>query len=292
MKLPLSVIIHTRNSSKTLEKALRSIAFAQEVIVVDMESADDSVAIAKKHGARVVKHKDVGFVEPARMFGIAQAAQEWVLVLDADEEIQPKLAQKIPELLTQEVSAWKIPRKNLMFGKWPKHAAWWPDYVVRLFKKNAIDWPATIHAQPTVDGRMEELEASEDLAILHQNYDSVTDYVERLNHYTSIAANETKIEKRNALKAFSDELVNKYFHLNGHKDGVVGLHISMLQAMYQSILAMKMWEKLGKKEISLEPGSIIQTLMRDLAYWRADYELKKSKGLGRIVWMLRRKLKV
>lgn len=292
MKLPLSVIIHTRNSSKTLEKALQSVAFAREVIVVDMESTDNSVELAKNCGARVVMHKDVGFVEPARMFGILQASHEWVLLLDADEEIQPKLAERIPELLTQEVSAYKVPRKNLMFGKWPKHAAWWPDYVVRLFKKDAIDWPATIHAQPTVDGRVGELEPSEDLAILHHNYDSVTDYVDRINHYTSIAASEKKVEQRNALEAFSNELVSKYFHLNGHKDGVLGLHISLLQAMYQSIQAMKAWEKSGKKEFAIDPGRMMETLMQDLAYWRADYECKKSKGLGRIVWMLRRKLKV
>lgn len=292
MKHPISVIIHTRNSSQTLEKALQSVSFAEEIVVIDMESSDNSVLLAKKHGAKIFHHEDVGYVEPARMFGIAKASHDWVLVLDADEEIQPKLAEKIPELLVQKASAWKIPRKNLMFGKWPKHSSWWPDYVVRLFKKNVIDWPATIHAQPTITGQVEELEPHEDMAILHHNYDSVTEYVDRINHYTSIAASENRFEQLNALEAFSNELVNKYFHLNGHKDGVLGLHISLLQAMYQSIQAMKMWEKSGKKETPIDPESMVTTLMQDLAYWRADYKLAKSNGISRIIWMLRRKLKV
>jgi glycosyltransferase involved in cell wall biosynthesis len=292
MKLPISVIVHTRNSGSTLEKALASVSFGQEIVVIDMESSDNSVHIAKNHGAKIFTHRDEGFVEPARMFGISKASNEWVLVLDADEEVQPQLAQKISQLIQRDESAWKIPRKNLMFGVWPKHTSWWPDYVVRLFKKDAIDWPKTIHAQPQVKGKVGELEALEELAIIHHNYTSVAAYVDRINQYTSIASKEKTNESSNALKSFVSEFLNKYFNLGGHKDGVLGLHVSLLQAIYESVLTMKVWESSGKKKLPINPESMVRSLIQDLAYWRADYNIKHSGGLMKLAWIVRRKLKV
>lgn len=292
MKLPLSVIVHTRNSAKTLEQALKSVEFAQELVVIDMESKDASVEIAKKYGAKIFQHKDVGYVEPARMFGIQKASHDWVLVLDADEEIQSELVRKIPQLISGQESGWQIPRKNLMFGVWPKHAAWWPDYVVRLFRKDKIDWPKTIHAQPIIDGMLGKLEPLERIAILHRNYESVSDYVARINHYTTIKTREQNSNQTNSLHAFFADFLSKYLSHQGYKDGVLGLNLSMLQAMYESVLAIKVWEARGKKETALDPSALLSQLIQDMAYWRADYHIHQSSGPKRLFWQLRRKFKI
>ena len=292
MKHPISVIIHTRNSAKTLEKALQSVSFAQELVVIDMESSDNSVVLAKKHGANIFQHEDVGYVEPARMFGIAKASHEWILVLDADEQVQSDLANKIPQLISGREVAWKIPRKNIMFGMWPRHASWWPDYVVRLFRKDSVLWPKTIHAQPKVNGLVGVLDAQENLAVLHHNYESVSDYLDRINHYTSIKVAEKSVDRKDSLSAFFNEFFSKYFYHGGHKDGVLGLNIAMLQAMYESVLSIKSWEATGKKEFQLNPDKALSALMRDMAYWRASHNVQINKGSKRVYWQFRRKLKI
>jgi glycosyltransferase involved in cell wall biosynthesis len=292
-KLPISVIIHTRNSAAVIERAITSVPFATDVIVIDMESTDNSIAIAKRLGCRVFSHPDVGYVEPARNFGISKATQEWVLILDADEEILAPLAEKIAKLITLPVDVWKLPRKNLFFGLWPKHAAWWPDYVVRLFRHGHVTWTPEIHSEPKLSGVVDSVEAKEEWAITHHNYSNVSEYVNRLNHYTTIASNENHHKDQLSIEAFFNDFFRKFFYLKSYKDGVAGLQLSMLQAMYQASLAIKVWEKRGKKNSAFSIDRIMKKITRDLAYWRADYHVQnESSPLLRIYWRIRRKFKV
>lgn len=292
MKLPISVIIHTKNSSQTLEKALKSASFAQEIIVIDMESQDNTIELAKKYGATIFHHQDTGYVEAARMFGISKANFAWVFVLDADEEIQPKLEKMLPQLIDGKEDAWKIPRKNLIFDKWPKHAAWWPDYVLRLFKKQLITWPNKVHSQPQLNGLVGELDPDETVAIIHHNYSSVSQYLDRINDYTTLQAKENQKYSSNSFQSFFNDFFRKYFFLEAHKDGALGLNVSLLQAIYESVLSMKKWEADGLKKYQIQPGKMIDQIMRDMSYWRADYNVRQSKGLNQLIWKVRRKLKV
>ncbi len=108
---------------------------ASEIVVVDMHSDDDTQKIAKKLGAKVFTHKRTGYVEPARNFAIGKATGEWILILDTDEKVSKILADRLKQISADDNSAdyYRLPRKNIIFGKWIKHSRWWPDYNIRFF---------------------------------------------------------------------------------------------------------------------------------------------------------------
>jgi len=151
----ISVVINTLNEEKNLPRAIASIkGLADEIIVVDMQSDDRTKEVAEGLGALVYDHKRTGYVEPARNFAIAKAVGPWVLVLDADEEIPPKLAKKLRVFAQKEgADFYRIPRKNIVFGSWLRHSRWWPDYNIRFFKKGKVTWNEVIHSVPMTSGK-------------------------------------------------------------------------------------------------------------------------------------------
>src|SRR3990167_5640085 len=150
----ISVVINTLNEEKLLKNCLESVKWADEIIVCDMHSDDESAKVAKNFGAKVVLHKRVNFVEPARNFAISKVTNDWVLILDPDEEVSEKLAKRLQQIAEKmnQINFVRIPRKNLIFGKWMKAAMWWPDYNIRFFKKGQVSWKNEIHSRPEVRG--------------------------------------------------------------------------------------------------------------------------------------------
>ena len=207
--------------------AIKSVKnIADEIIVCDMESADKTAEVAKSLGAKVFVHKKVGYVEPARNFAISKASNPWILVLDADEEITEKLAVKINQILkSPKADYYRIPRKNIIFGHFMKHSRWWPDYNIRLFKKGSVSWNEIIHMVPMTEGIGGEIEEKEELAIIHHNYDSIEQYVERMNRYTSQFATLRisegyKFSWKDLIVKPSNEFFSIYFFGEGYKDGL------------------------------------------------------------------------
>ena len=323
----LSVVINTKNAAKTLAQTLESVKdWAEEIVVVDMKSTDETVQIARKFGAKVYEHQDVGYVEPARNFATGKAKGDWILILDADEEVGTQLKKAIQKIIDQDAKedevearlgligvlsgadAYYLARKNMIFGKWIEHTLWWPDYQLRLFKKSVVDWPDEIHAVPVTKGEVRQLPAKEELAILHHNYATVSEFVERMNRYTGIQAEtfkNLKSEARNQkqilnpkseiLNAFFNEFLTRYFAGQGYQDGLHGLSLSLLQAMYQSVAEMKSLEDQGAY-LNPQPSTfnhqIFRKFQQDLNYWLADYQAHKAKGLKKLYWQLRRKFKL
>ena len=302
MKQPISIIVNTKNAAKTLERALDSVKFADEIIVVDMQSDDKTVSIAKKYTSKVFNHPDKGYADPARNFAIKKATHDWVLIVDADEVIPVELQKKVSELLSlkAEVSCYYIPRKNIIFGKWVEKTGWWPDFQPRLFKKDAIHWKDGVHSQPIITGNSEYLPNDPDLAIIHYNYDSVSDYLQRLDRYTGIAAKEQLNEKKSIsgadlITSFSDELLRRLFLDKGVEEGIHGIGLSFLQSMYQMVVSLKTWELQKDRKAqdsTAEVLAVIQKLQGDLAYWVAEYQVQQTKGVSKIIWKSRRKLKL
>ena len=142
----ISVVINTLNEEKNLPRALASVKkFADEIVVVDMKSDDKTVEIAKKAGAKVYEYKRVGYVEPARNFAIGKATGKWILIIDADERLPGSLVKKLKEIVKNpSANYYRLPRKNLIFGKWVKHSRWWPDYNIRFFQKEFVSWSEII----------------------------------------------------------------------------------------------------------------------------------------------------
>jgi len=301
--MQLSVVINTKNAASTLDSCLASVKFADEIVVVDMHSVDKTKEIALKHEAKFFLHEDVGYVEPARNFAITQASHQMILVLDSDEAISDQLQQQIKKILklSNPADVYLIPRKNLIFGQWVQHTGWWPDYQPRLFLKDKVLWSETIHQPPTMKGRVVKLPAKEELALIHHHYPSVFSYLERLNRYTSIQAENSftgfdqPLQADHLIQTFFNEFFRRFFVFSGYKDDALGIGLSLLQASYELSVALKKWEKQsGSKKIKQNEEKLIQALEKsrsDLSYWLADWRVKNSTGLLSFIWKIRRKLR-
>lgn len=281
----ISVVINTRNEENNLPGAIASVKdFASEVIVVDMESTDKTREIAKKLGAKVFNHKQVGYVEPARNFAISKANREWVFILDADEEIPDTLAKELKKIVKDpQADFYRLPRKNIIFGKWLKHSRWWPDHNIRFFKKGAVVWNEIIHAVPETRGVGEDLPDEEDLAIIHHHYVSLSQYLERTNRYTTIQA-KLKVEDGykfswpDLISKPSNEFLSRFFFGEAYKDGVHGLAVSLLQAFTELVIHLKVWELEGSKSMEINRAEVETQFTRvesDLDHWLID---KKFRG--------------
>ncbi len=286
----ISVVINTRNEEKNLPRALKSIEnFADEVIVVDMESTDNTVAIAKKANAKVFNHKHTGIVEPAREFALKKATGDWVFVLDADEEIPPTLAKYLIGVSNDENSAdyYRIPRKNIIFDKWIQNSRWWPDHIIRFFKAGKVSWSEIIHSVPITIGRGVDVEAKEEFSIIHHNYDSVEQFIARMNVYTTkqaelLIANEYKFNWNDLWKRPLNEFFSRYFLGRGYRDGFHGLVVALLQMFSEIVVYLKVWQSEKFKEIQIPLDEVI-TVMRetekDLHYWQADAKVAEYGGI-------------
>ena len=190
-KLPLSVAIITKNEEDRLPECLASVSFAAEVVVVDSESTDRTVEIARAFGAVV-------HVEPWQGFGrqkqlaIDYCRHDWVLVLDADERVGPEAQAEIKEALTTGSSvAYSFPRKNYFCGRWLKHAGWWPDRVIRLFRKDfARMSERSVHESLEVHGPVGDLRQP----LIHYANNGLEQSLNKVNHYSSAGAEELFVQ--------------------------------------------------------------------------------------------------
>ena len=283
----ISIVVNTRNEEKNIGRCLKSVQWADEIVVVDQYSEDKTVAIAKKFGAKVYTHKHTLYVEPARNFALAKANGDWILVLDADEEISSILAKKLKKI-TKENSAQyvRLPRKNIIFGKWIKHSLWWPDYNVRFFQKGKVEWSDKIHSVPLTRGRGVDLRAKRANAIIHHNYQSISQYLERLNRYTDFQTAELidsgyQFTWEDLIKKPTGEFLSRFFAGEGYKDGVHGLALSLLQAFSELVKYLKVWEKEGFKARDLPFGDFIpqmKKLGQEVGYWMTHTLAKETKG--------------
>lgn len=297
--MSVSVVINTLNEEANIERAIKSVKkWADEIVVVDMESTDQTVKIAKRLGSKVFSHKSTHYVEPARNFAIEKAKGEWIFILDADEEATSSLCERLTQIKNADDADFvRIPRKNIIFGKWMKHSRWWPDYNIRFFKKGNVTWESEIHSVPVTTGRGVNLPAEENFALVHHHYDSVEQYIERLNRYTTIQANE--LFKRDRAFKYSDfiqkptgEFLSRYFAGQGYKDGVHGLIVSLLQSLSELCVYAKLWGLHGFKEQPVSLGEVareIKNSQKETNYWIANSRVNEGAGLAQ---KIRRKLKV
>ncbi len=302
--MSVSVVINTKNAEKTLSRAIRSVKFADEVIVVDMNSHDRTKEIAQSFTSKIYSFKDVGYVEPARNFAISKATSDWILILDADEEVSPGLAEFVSTISKIDVNAeevndcYFIPRKNVIFGKWIEHTGWWPDYVLRLFKKGRVTWNDQIHAVPKHTGSVKRLPATKEYVLIHHHYQTISEFIDRLNRYTTHQADtnsKTENTRTNIINTFSDELVSRLFAQKGIDDDIHGVILSFLQALYQFTVQAKKLEKSDLKKHHLPQEKTIQSirsLQQKLNYWIADYNVSHTSGIRCVLWKIRRKLKI
>lgn len=293
----LTVVINTKNSAPVLAQALQSVIdLADEIIVMDMQSRDETQKIARDFGAKVFTHPDVGYVEPARNAAIARSTSDWVLVLDADEEVPPSLAQKIQTLIqSTTVDAYFLPRQNIIFGK-KVETGWWPDFILRLFRRGHVRWSDELHAVPEVTGTIDRLEPKESLALIHHNYQTIDQFVDRAQRYAGIEAEELEGEEAvpQPVEAFFSEFLQRYYGWGGREDGAHGVMLSLLQGLEKVVVHAKLWENqrfpgtFPQKSVA----EILEQAADDARFWEAHYAVQRTHGLIKIWWKIRRKLRI
>ncbi len=295
----ISVVINTFNEEKNIERAIKSVSWADEILVCDMYSDDNTAVIAKKLGAKILFHKRVGFVEPARNFVISKAEGAWVLVLDADEEIPDSLKDKIKEIISKEsvLTHVEIPRLNIIFGKTMKAAMWWPDYNIRLFKKSAVTWSNKIHSKPKTEGQGLRLSELERFAIIHHHYETISQFLTRLDRYTTIQAKELKESgyEFDWIDLFSKplgEFLSRFFANRGFDDGLHGLALSLLQAFSHLVMYLKVWELKDFPDKSINFSELKKESEKngaEIEHWLKYGNLSKNK-LKRIIQKIKNKI--
>lgn len=301
----LSVVISAWNEEKNIGRALKSVSWADELIVVDNSSTDDTAMVAKKHGALVIKRLNNPMLNINKNYGFDQAKSRWILSLDADEEITDELAIRIKSILKgsydavniKQINGYWIPRKNIIFKKWVAHGLWWPDKQLRLFKKGKGRFACKhVHEYLDVDGPTADLNEP----YVHYNYTSISQYIRKMDTiYTEsevqkLTAGNYQLAWYDAIRFPLSDFIKIYFLQSGYKDGLHGLVLSVLQAFYSFIVFVKLWERNNFDERDIKLSSIKAELYKagkDIRYWILTSEIKNAKSrINRALIQIKRRI--
>ena len=251
-----SVAIVTFNEEENLARTLASVAWADQIFVVDSGSTDRTVDIARRFNATVIERPWPGF-SAQKNFAIAQCTGEWILTLDADEELSPELQQEIRKTLSSNPSAeaFYLKRRNLFLGRWIKRGGFYPDAKLRLFRRNMANAVSRLQFEerPVHETiRFNGPTATLDFDLIHNAYPTLSSYIEHMDRYSSLGAQILVDKGRISANIFSfvaHILVipiigfkwNYIFRL-GFLDGREGLLLNLYHACYTSWKYAKAWE--------------------------------------------------
>ena len=279
----ISAVIVAKDKPLYLLKTIDSIYdFVQEIIVIDIGIHDDLKNQLKNNkNINLIKiNRNIPYVELIREELKKYCEHEYILYLDPDEILSSKLKQILKSNL-KSYDYFLIPRKNIIFGKWIKNSRWWPDYQVRLFKKNACIWPKEIHIQPQTKGKEYKVEAKEEFAIVHYNYNNLDKYFEKYLRYAKAESNEyirnkKDISLQESIKKGLSEFISRFFANKGYQDGMHGFVLSFLQMFYYFIVYFYYWEKkkyfeVNKKELFNSTNDYFKIGLYEVNHWKNKY---------------------
>jgi glycosyltransferase involved in cell wall biosynthesis len=239
----LSAIIITRNEAANIGDCLDGLAFCDERIVVDCGSSDDTVAIVRGKGARVETHEFRGF-GAQKNFALSLATGEWVLSIDADERVTPELAQAIKTAITEGAAdAFELPRVSSFCGRPMRHSGWFPDYVLRLFRRGKSRFDdALVHERVICDGTVKRL----DKPLIHHPVLKLEDALSRMDRYSTASA-ETLVASGRRVSFFTGiahgifAFFKTYVLKLGFLDGAEGFLLAVANAEGSYYRYMKAW---------------------------------------------------
>jgi (heptosyl)LPS beta-1,4-glucosyltransferase len=244
MKITATVI--TFNEEENIRDALGSLSWADEIVVVDSESTDRTVEIARGFTDRVYVRRWPGY-SAQKNFAAEQATHDWIFNLDADERISEKLTREIERLKTgadPAAAAFEMPRLTRYLGRWIKHSGWYPDYKLRLYNRNACRWKGDyVHESVEARGAVQRLGGE----ILHFTVRGASDHHLRIDRYTTLAAAESHAQGRRASAAKMllspvNAFLRSFILKRGFLDGIPGLAIACFAAHYVFLKNLKLWE--------------------------------------------------
>jgi glycosyltransferase involved in cell wall biosynthesis len=249
----ISAIVITKNEAENLADCLASLQWVDEIVVVDAESEDGTAALARQFTDKVFVRRWEGY-SAAKNFALSQCSGEWVLWIDADERVTPELREEILATLAGNPGAdgFEIPRLANFLGKWIRWGGWYPGYVLRLFRRAAGHFnEKQVHEGVQVDGRIGRLHHH----LLHYTDRNLRQYFEKLNRYTSLAAEE--LHRQGKRFHLWDLLfrpgwffLRMYVFKAGFLDGMQGFVLACLSASYVFTKYAKLWEMQKSPELS------------------------------------------
>ena len=251
----LSVVIVTLNEEENLPRTLASVQWADEIVIIDSASTDRTVEIARSFNANVFDEPWQGFAG-SKNSAIAKCTGTWILSLDADEELSPKLQQQIKNLLPSNppTDAYYLRRRNLFLGRWIKHGGFYPDPKLRLFRRATANFAPTprfsdrpVHETIAFDGVASTL----DFDLIHHAYPTLETYIEHMDRYSTLGAEILTSQHRisNSLAAFywniflqpTFEFIKNFIFRFGFLDGREGLMLHLYHSTYVSWKYAKAW---------------------------------------------------
>ena len=243
----LSVVVITKDEAECVRACLESVAWADEVVVVDAESTDKTAQIAREFTDRVYVRPWPGFAAQ-KNFGLEQATGDWTLSVDADEEVSQELRNEIEAVLAASgpvCAGYRIPRRNLFWGRFIRHGGLYPDWQLRLFRRGRgrfVD--RAVHESVAVEGEVGRLRG----ALVHRGYRDVADFLARADRYSTLAAEEWLVGGRPArlrdlVLRPAGRFLSMYVAHAGFLDGWRGFLLAALYAYYVFIRSAKVWER-------------------------------------------------
>lgn len=258
MKLPVTVVINTLNEEANLANLLNNVRDrVADIVVVDMHSDDATAEIAKRSGARVFTHKRIEAFDQARRFAVSKAKTDWVLVLDADEELSEGLWNELARIVSADsCDLVMLPFANLALSGFGRHESGFPEYHARFFKRSwtqVDDYQGRMHTffEPRAGARVGRIRGRfPEQCVLHYAAPTLTTFVNKINRYTSVEAAERAHRYGKKALKFLMHVVLKtlrsfgmhYFWRKGYLDGWRGLWLSSIFAFYEFLTLAKIWE--------------------------------------------------
>ena len=250
--MSIAAVIITKNEERNIADCLASVSWADERIVVDAESTDGTVDIAKAASASVSVRPWTGY-GPQKNFGIDQARAEWILIVDADERVPEALRDEIVALLRRnpdpETPGYEIPRRNFFYGKWIEGGGLYPDYQLRLFRRTAGRYDdVLLHENFHLAGTAGRLEQPLD----HYSMPTIAHHVRKMMRYTSLGAQE-KLKGTTRIGAWTvgthhlGTVLKTFVLRRGYRDGLYGVIVAMFAGLHTFVKYAKAWEALNVK---------------------------------------------
>lgn len=238
----ISAVIVSCNEAPALKRCLQSIQrWADEIVVIDLESHDHTKAVAAQFQAKIVSHPFVPYVELVRNFAIEQCQGDWILILDPDEQLPTSLKTFMRNFtLLHESGVLNIPRMNIFFGSWIRHTNFWPDYQIRFFRKGSVQWQELIHSYPQSLEPAIKLPRQTRFALRHTSYPTVSSFFSRQKRYAAVRAQERFLAGEQfswwSLVYFPmREFLSRYVKHRGYLDRERG-HILVIGLLYYFVL--------------------------------------------------------
>jgi glycosyltransferase involved in cell wall biosynthesis len=241
----VTATIITFNESANIAAALESVAWADEIVVVDAQSSDDTVATARRFTDRVIVREWPGYIDQ-KNYAASLATHDWILSLDADERVTPALAGEIRALLGADTACagYRVPRVSHYLGRWIRSTDWYPDCQLRLYDRRRARWAGRyVHESVQADGAVGRLHAD----LQHYPYRDVSHHLRTIDRYSSLAARQMHEDGRRTgavrIIAHGDAaFLRNYILRGGFRDGTAGLIVSLLNAYYVMLKFVKLWE--------------------------------------------------